>query len=83
MSLTQRELATRPSTGTSSRTEVIAVDERTEILFKDEVVRENDRLKEQLTEQRALVKISESKIESLEAEVQSKNANFELLQFKI
>ena len=59
MSLTQRELTTRQSTGNSSRTEVIAIDDKTEILFKDEVVKENEILKEQLIEQKAMTKVAE------------------------
>ena len=38
---------------------MIAVDENTEILFKDKVIKENEWLKEQLNEQKSLVKIAE------------------------
>ena len=46
----------------TKRTEVIAVDARTEILFKDEVVKENESLKIMLTEQKTLTEMAQSNL---------------------
>jgi hypothetical protein len=46
---------------------VIAVDARTEILFKDEVVKENESLKLMLAEQRTLTEMAQSKLELVDS----------------
>ena len=51
------------------RTEVIAVGSRTEILFKDEVVKENESLKLMLAEQRTLTEMAQSKLELVDSDL--------------
>ena len=58
-----------PNSNQTKRTEVIAVDARTEILFKDEVVKENESLKLMLAEQRTLTEMAQSKLELVDSDL--------------